>query len=209
MKDKLLAQASHEYSPKQRFVVLLLLGPIFLFVLPYLFHRLGARLDRWLRWPPILYRPFNLILGWLLILPSWLLAMWSVVSQFDIGRGTPVPLMATQKLIVQPPYTFCRNPMALGAIGMYLGVAILFRSIGAVILVLLSAGLLLLYIKRVEEEEMATRFGQDYPAYKQRTPFLIPRFRHLVGVPEVTSGSGLSIVLPNELLERIRNRNVE
>jgi protein-S-isoprenylcysteine O-methyltransferase Ste14 len=149
---------------------------IFLLVLPYLFRRLGARLDRLLQWPPILYRPFNLILGWLLILPSWLLALWSVASQFDVGRGTPVPLMATQKLVVQPPYTFCRNPMALGAIGMYLGVAILFRSIGAVILVLLSAGLLLVYIRRVEEEEMEIRFGQDYLAYKQRTPFLIPRF---------------------------------
>jgi hypothetical protein len=33
--------------------------------------------------------------------------------------------------------------------------------------------------------------------------------RHLLGVPEVASGSGLSIVLPNELLERIRSRNEE
>jgi protein-S-isoprenylcysteine O-methyltransferase Ste14 len=67
--------------------------------------------------------------------------------------------------------------MALGAIGMYLGAAILFGSIGAVILVLLFAGLLLIYIKRVEEKEMEIRFGQDYLAYKQQTPFLIPRFK--------------------------------
>jgi len=176
MKDKFLKQASHEYSPKQRMVALLFLAPIFLFVLPYFFIRLGARLDQWLQLPPILYLPFNWILGCLLILPGWLFGMWANYSQFNIGRGTPVPLMATQKLIVQPPYTFCRNPMALGAIGMYLGVAILFRSIGAVILVLLFAGLLLIYIKRVEEKEMEIRFGQDYLAYRQQTPFLIPRF---------------------------------
>jgi protein-S-isoprenylcysteine O-methyltransferase Ste14 len=66
--------------------------------------------------------------------------------------------------------------MALGAFGMYLGVAILFRSIGAVILVLLFASGLLIYIKRVEEKEMEIRFGQEYLAYKQQTPFLIPRF---------------------------------
>jgi protein-S-isoprenylcysteine O-methyltransferase Ste14 len=59
---------------------------------------------------------------------------------------------------------------------MYLGVAILFRSIGAVILVLLFAIGLLIYIKRVEEKEMEIRFGQEYLAYKQQTPFLIPRF---------------------------------
>jgi protein-S-isoprenylcysteine O-methyltransferase Ste14 len=114
----------------------------------------------------------------LLILPSWLFGMWSIYSQFTIGRGTPVPLMATQKLIIQPPYAYCRNPMALGGIGMYLGAAILFRSIGAVILVLLFASGLLIYIKRVEEKEMEIRFGQDYLAYKQQTPFLIPRFRN-------------------------------
>ena len=178
MRDKLLEQARHEYSPKQRFVLLLLLAPIFLFFLPYLFIRLGARLDQWLQLPPILNPPFNLILGWLLILPSWLFGMWSNYSQFNIGRGTPVPLMATQKLIIEPPYTYCRNPMALGAIGMYLGVAILFRSIGAVILVMLFAGSLLTYIKFVEEKEMQSRFGQEYLAYKQQTPFLMPRFRN-------------------------------
>ena len=176
MKDKLLEQASHEYSPKQRFVALLFLAPIFLLVLPYIFITLGARLDQWLQLPPILYTPFNLVLGLLLIVLGWLFGMWSINSQFTIGRGTPVPLMATQKLIVQSPYTYCRNPMAVGAIVMYLGVAILFCSIGAVILVLLFAGLLLVYIKRVEEKEMQIRFGEEYLAYKRQTPFLIPRF---------------------------------
>jgi protein-S-isoprenylcysteine O-methyltransferase Ste14 len=60
---------------------------------------------------------------------------------------------------------------------MYLGVAVLFRSIGAAILVLLFAGCLLVYIKRVEEKEMELRFGREYLAYRQQTPFLIPRFR--------------------------------
>ena len=82
-----------------------------------------------------------------------------------------------QKLIAQPPFPYCRNPMALGTIGMYLGVAVLFQSIGAGIVVLLLAGMLLTYIKRVEEKEMEIRFGQEYLEYKQQTPFLIPRFR--------------------------------
>ncbi len=177
MKDKFLAQSRHEYSEKQRIVFLLFLAPIFLFLLPFLFISLGRGLNQWLHWPPILSEPANLILGLLLILPGLLFAWWSNYTQFTLGRGTPVPLMATQKLIIQPPYTYCRNPMALGAIGMYLGAAILFRSIGAVIVVLLFAGLLLVYIKRAEEKEMETRFGQEYLDYKQRTPFLVPRFR--------------------------------
>ena len=178
MKDKLLEQARREYNPRQRYLLLLFLAPIFLFILPYLFIRLGARLDQWLHLPSVLSMPYNIILGCLLILSGWIIGMWSNYSQFTIGRGTPVPLMATQKLIITPPYTYCRNPMTLGAIGMYLGVAILFHSIGAVIVVLVFAGCLLIYIKLVEEKEMQSRFGQEYLAYKQHTSFLIPRFRN-------------------------------
>ncbi|MGB8019811.1 MAG: isoprenylcysteine carboxylmethyltransferase family protein [Candidatus Nanopelagicales bacterium] len=175
--DRLLEQSTHEYSLRTRFVALLLLAPIFLFVLPCLFVRLGAELDQRMQCSPVLSPPSNLFVGFLLILPSLLLGLWANHSQFTAGRGTPVPLMATQALIVQPPYTYSRNPMALGAVGMYLGVALLFRSIGAVILVLIFAAALLTYIRLCEEREMAARFGPEYQAYKRRTPFLIPRVR--------------------------------
>lgn len=37
------------------------------------------------------------------------------------------------------------------------------------------AALLLLYLRRVEEKELAERFGEPYMAYKRRTPFIIPK----------------------------------
>jgi protein-S-isoprenylcysteine O-methyltransferase Ste14 len=177
LRDRLLEQSSHEYSPRTRLVAMLFLAPIFLVALPCLFIRLGAQVDAAMQWLPVLPPPRNLIVGMLLALPSGLLGLWANHRQFTIGRGTPVPLMATQELIVAPPYTYTRNPMALAAIGMYLGVALLFQSIGAVILVLLFAAVLLTYIKRGEEQEMVARFGPEYLAYKQRTPFLVPRIR--------------------------------
>lgn len=176
MKNKFLKQTEREYSPKQRLIFLLCLAPIFLFLLPYLFIRWGAGIDHWLGLPPILPSPFNWILGLLLVLPSGFFAIWSIYSQFALGRGTPVPLVATQVLIVQPPFTYCRNPMSLGTIGMYLGAALISHSIGSAIVVLLFAALLLIYIKLVEEKEMALRFGQSYRDYKKKTPFLLPRF---------------------------------
>ena len=179
MKDKLLEQAKHEFSPKQRLTALLVLAPLFLIILPYILITLGSRIDQWLQWSPILYEPYNLILGGLLIVAGWLFGIWSVNIQFTLGRGTPVPLMATQELIIRPPYSYCRNPMALGAIVMYLGVAILVGSMGSVVLVLFGTGILLTYIKRIEEREMEIRFGQEYLNYKKQTPFLIPRFRKL------------------------------
>lgn len=53
--------------------------------------------------------------------------------------------------------------------------ALFFGSPGAALLVLLFGVFLVVYIKRVEEPELARRFGEEYLAYKQRTPFLIPR----------------------------------
>ena len=70
--------------------------------------------------------------------------------------------MATQELIIQKPYNYCRNPMAMGAIVAYLGAAILIGSISAVVLVLIGTVVLLIYIKFLEKKEMELRFGKAY-----------------------------------------------
>jgi len=177
LKARFLQQAKHEYSPRQRIALLLVAGLVFLVVLPYILVVLSATLDVWLSLPRFAHSFITPLAGGLMIVGGWLLGIWANYAQFTIGRGTPVPLMATQRLIVQPPYTYCRNPMALGAIVMYLGESVVLGSFSAVGLVLLGATGLLTYIKRIEEQELVARFGEDYRQYKQRTPFLIPRFR--------------------------------
>lgn len=79
-------------------------------------------------------------------------------------------------MIVELPFTYTRNPMALGTILMYSGVAVLRRSLAGIGWVLAAAPALLVYIKRVEEAEMLALFGQDYAAYRKRTPFLLGRW---------------------------------
>ncbi len=177
MRERLLKQAGHEYNPKQRAALLAVAGVLFLVILPWALVRLGGRLDRVLDWPALLHPPVNAILGGLLVLAGWLLGVWSNYRQFTLGRGTPVPVMATQELIVCPPYSYCRNPMALGTIVAYGGVSVIMGSPGAALLVLLGAAVLLTYIKVVEEREMVARFGEAYLAYRRRVPFIIPRFR--------------------------------
>ncbi len=176
MKDKFLKQAEHEYSPGSRTLALVVEGPLFLVILPAGLVYLGPLLDRQLALPLLQFGAINVILGCAVMVAGILLAWWTIYVQFTIGRGTPVPVMATQQLIVQRPYSYCRNPMALGAILLYLGVAILLGSIGAVVLVLLGSTLLLTYIKLIEEKEMVLRFGESYQAYRKQTPFIIPRF---------------------------------
>ena len=170
---------SHEYSQRARSVLLMLLAPVFLIALPALFLGLGARLDQHWHLPPAPRPPAHLLVGIPLLLVGLLLGVWSNHRIFTTGRGTPLPLMPTRELIIEPPYTFTRNPMALGAISLYLGVAILVRSLGAVLVVLLCSAVLLTYIRSIEERELAEGFGPKYLDYRRRTPFLFPRMRTL------------------------------
>jgi protein-S-isoprenylcysteine O-methyltransferase Ste14 len=175
MRDRLLKQAEHEYSPRQRLAVLVPAGVLFVVILPLTILGLGRLLDRLLGWPALLHPPLNAIIGGLMILVGWPFALWSIYVQFTLGRGTPVPLMATQKLIVRPPYSYCRNPMALGTVVAYLGLSVIAGSPGAALVVFLGAAVLLTYIRVAEEQEMVARFGDGYLAYRRRVPFIIPR----------------------------------
>ena len=101
--------------------------------------------------------------------------LWTLKAQKEIGKGTPMPLMATQKLVIQAPYSFTRNPLALGLINFYIGISIVLGSISSLMIVLIFSSLILVYIKFIEEKELAQRYGDDYLAYKESTPFLLPR----------------------------------
>jgi protein-S-isoprenylcysteine O-methyltransferase Ste14 len=101
-------------------------------------------------------------------------ALWSIISQLTRARGTPLPMMATQKLLIDGPFKQSRNPMGFGAICMYLGMAIIVGSITSIIVVIFFLFLLVLWIKKVEEKEMEIRFGQEYVDYKKTAPFMIP-----------------------------------
>lgn len=83
--------------------------------------------------------------------------------------------MPTQVLLTEPPFRYCRNPMTLGAILAYLGLAVARATFAGIALVGALSAVLLVYLKRIEERELAERFGEAYLAYKRDTPFLIPR----------------------------------
>jgi protein-S-isoprenylcysteine O-methyltransferase Ste14 len=177
MKEKFLRQARHEYRPGNRILALMIEGLFFLGILPGVLVHFSPLLDLQFKLPTLAFGGINTILGCGLIAAGILFAWWTIYVQFTIGRGTPVPIMATQQLITRKPYSYCRNPMALGAIVALLGVAILIGSISALGLVLIFTVLLLVYIKFLEEKEMELRFGEAYQEYRKQTSFIIPRFR--------------------------------
>ena len=167
--------ASKEYSFTQRLLGTLPAGILFALLIPYTLVKLIPPLDTVFHLPRLSFGSANIIVGCILIIVGLTYAFWSIISQFTQASGTPLPIMATQKLLVSGPFSQCRNPMTFGTILLYAGISILVRSVASLAVVLLFTVLLLIYIKRIEERELEARFGQEYAAYKATTPFIIPR----------------------------------
>jgi len=173
--DKLAETSNHPPSLRRRILAKVLPGfvytiffPVLLFIIPKLF------LDRWFGFPAFLTPVARAVLGGSLITLGAIFLFWSIRAQREFGKGTPMPLMATQKLVVQKPYLYCRNPIFLGVISLFFGISISFNSISSLLMVLIFSVIILLYTKFIEEKELEKRFGDEYLAYKKKTPFFIP-----------------------------------
>ncbi|MDX9850439.1 MAG: isoprenylcysteine carboxylmethyltransferase family protein [Anaerolineaceae bacterium] len=117
----------------------------------------------------------NQVAGLLMFLGGIFLVGWTIYIQYTLGKGTPYPNVATQRLITTGPYAYTRNPMTLGAFFLYLGIAIGLGSGVVSLLILVIFVALLTFIYQHETRELTERFGTDYLEYRKRTPFLIPR----------------------------------
>lgn len=173
--DKLAETSSRPPSTKRRILakvlpvfVYTIFFPALLFIIPKFY------LDRWLQLPTFLTPVVSGLLGGSLITLGLIFLFWSIRAQRELGKGTPMPLMATQKLVVQKPYLYCRNPIFFGVINLFFGISVLLDSSSSLVMVLIFSVIILLYTKLIEEKELEKRFGAAYLSYKNRTPFFIP-----------------------------------
>jgi protein-S-isoprenylcysteine O-methyltransferase Ste14 len=115
----------------------------------------------------------NIIIGVVAIIMGGFLAFWTIIVQIKLASGTPFPMLPTKKLLIIGPFKYCRNPMTLGTVIAYSGVAILIGSYTSLLVVVIFSLMLLVYLKLIEEKELEMRFGQEYLEYKKNTPFIL------------------------------------
>ena len=167
--------AEHKYSLWARVLGTLPAGAIFAFLIPYSLVVLLPPLDSAWVLPTFFFGLLNYLLGGAVIAVGIFFAWWTILIQFIRAQGTPIPMMATQKLLVEGPFKLCRNPMGFGAVTIYLGISLMIGSTADLLFTALFLLFFVCYIKGIEEKELAARFGQAYLDYKNGTPFIIPR----------------------------------
>jgi len=141
----------------------------------------GLYTDLWLDLPPLLPGIVGTVAGVLFLMAGGWLCGWCVV-RFLKARGTPVPLNPPDELIVSGPYAWVRNPMLTGVFGALVGLGLLLHSLGLALIWTPAYALVhMAELKRVEEPELARRFGASYLEYKKRVPMFIPRLRRYQG----------------------------
>jgi len=93
------------------------------------------------------------------------------------GRGTPVPLVPPQRLVVVGFYRYVRNPMYVGFFAGWVGLWVVFgrASRVALLILLVAMAAVVLFVRFYEEPTLRKMFGSDYEEYCRNVPRWIPQ----------------------------------
>lgn len=151
----------------------------FLFVVPSAI----VFVERQLQWPPFAFVSQRLMAALVFVAFSSL-GLASGLTMARRGAGTPLPFVATNRLVTIGPYRYVRNPMVIAGLGQGLAVALWVGS-WAVVAYVLAGGLIWEYLVRpAEERDLRDAFGDEFTSYCQHVRCWIPRRS---GAPAVAS----------------------
>lgn len=114
--------------------------------------------------PPDL-RPWWMVAGIVIVLPSFGLAVWAILTMQAAGVD---PAGTSNRVVQSGPYRFSRNPSYLGVIGMAFGVAVFTRSPFVVGSTAISWCLYNWFLIPREETFLGTYLGPEFHAYAAR-----------------------------------------
>ena len=110
---------------------------------------------------------------WLIVMGSGVIACGLILIGIALGlfrqAGTrPEPWQASSQLVDTGIYRFTRNPMYLGMVATYAGVALLMQSPIAGLLFLPLCIAIDRFVIAREERYLSRRFGSAYEAYRSK-----------------------------------------
>jgi protein-S-isoprenylcysteine O-methyltransferase Ste14 len=109
------------------------------------------------------------VIGWILYIPSAILVFGSMIELKHKGKPKSTDLTATTTFIDSGIYRFFRQPMTLGAAIWSIALVLVFQSISALILGLVSLFCFWMSAKK-ESEYNIRKFGDVYKEYMEKVP---------------------------------------
>jgi protein-S-isoprenylcysteine O-methyltransferase Ste14 len=116
---------------------------------------------------PLIPQMLAVIAGPALVALGVGLALWSA-GLFRRRRTSLLPIMPARALVLEGPYRMTRNPMYLGLLLAYLGMAILDQRLWPVFLSPLLVATVNLLVIRKEERYLERKFGDEFVRYMER-----------------------------------------
>ena len=143
---------------------------VFLYLVPVQVMRLEA----WIGWE-LWQWPGQSVMAFALFGVAGSGGIWSGVTMAVVGRGTPLPLDTARELVVRGPYAWVRNPMAIAGLTQGAAVGTYFGSVLVWVYCVLGGFVWHIFVRPVEEDELAARFGATYETYRSEVACWIPR----------------------------------
>jgi len=106
-------------------------------------------------------------IGTFLAIIGLAIGVWALATMLRAGTH-PDPSRPSTVLVTGGPYRFSRNPMYVAMTILYVGAALLFRIIPALILLPIALLLLEFGVIRREERYLEAKFGDRYRDYRSR-----------------------------------------
>src|SRR5712691_10398411 len=106
-------------------------------------------------------------LGAVLALSAFVLTA-SSVRRFWASGTSVIPVRPTTALVIQGPYRFTRNPMYLGMLLLYVGIACWFGLVWPLLLSPVLVWVIGRWVIAREERYLERKFGHEYRLYRAR-----------------------------------------
>ena len=154
-----------------------IIGLIFLFLIWIAPAFIFIRLNEVLRLPRFEFLPLKII-GLILFISVLCMDVYLFLLFKIYGKGTPVPLEPSKKLVMEGPYKRTINPMYLGHLAVYLSFFMYFGHISLLFLFVIAFLLLHALVTKWEEPGLKARLGRKYIEYTNRVPLRFENEMH-------------------------------
>lgn len=121
-------------------------------------------------WPlhgPQFNSTYTVVVGWLFILFGFIF-VFPALRCFVVSKNTVITMKPAHSLQTTGIYAYTRNPMYMGLLLAYTGIAFLKGNVWTFIVIPLLIAVVQLYVIKKEEHYLLRAFGEDYNAYRRR-----------------------------------------